>query len=208
MADLSSRTGLISAGAVTAGNFFKSSLANMLVGRLTGSMQFTSWTGWGKVHNTDHHIHYGKDVSLSASAANLTSSETIPCKLGELIQSADSIKYAEKSLCPVHCLTNSLILSLLYPQAQSRQETYKIRSSWQPLPFSEAHSKALLKSKTSPTDIVLQDHALVEWGATVIWTKQEWDSYSLPRKIFLRIAKDPVSHAHVPLYHCDRNFMP
>ncbi|KAK9916615.1 hypothetical protein WJX75_004908 [Coccomyxa subellipsoidea] len=79
------------------GNFFKSSLANMLVGRLTGSLQFTSWTGWGKVHNTDHHIHYGKD-----------------------------------------------------------------------------------------------DHALVEWGATVIWTKQEWDSYSLPRKIFLRIAKDPV----------------
>ena len=41
----------------------------------------------------------------------------------------------------------------------------------------------------------------------MIWTKQEWDSYSLPRKIFLRLAKHPVSHAHVPLCNYDRNFI-
>jgi hypothetical protein len=72
--------------------------------------------------------------------------------------------------------------------------------------FSEALSTALLKSKALLQRE--QDHALVEWGATVIWTKQEWDSYSLPRKIFLRIFKDPVRHAHVPLYHCDRDLTP
>ena len=74
--------------------------------------------------------------------------------------------------------------------------------------FSEALSTALLESKALLQRVTKQDHALVEWGATVIWTKQEWDSYSLPRKIFLRIFKDPVSHAHVPLYHSDRNLTP
>ena len=97
LGDLSPSTGLISAIAVTAGNFFKSSLANMLVGRLTGSLQFTSWTGWGKVHNTDHHIHYGKDVSPSA---NMHSSQA-NC---ELLAFSEAFKYSlteEQSLATV-----------------------------------------------------------------------------------------------------------
>ena len=53
------------------------------------------------MHNTDHHIHYGKDVSPSAFAANLNSSSgNLPaCKMQVLIQSADSVKQSERKKC-------------------------------------------------------------------------------------------------------------
>lgn len=47
---------------VTAGSFFKSTRANMIVGRFTGSLAMTSWSAWHKNHNIDHHMNLGKDV--------------------------------------------------------------------------------------------------------------------------------------------------
>ncbi len=39
----------------------------------------------------------------------------------------------------------------------------------------------------------LQDHPMVDQTSMVGWTTKEWESYLLPRKIFLRFARDPVS---------------
>ena len=63
--DLREPTGSI---AVSAGNFFRSRRANMIVGRLTGALQYTSYSAWNKSHNIQHHINHGKDVRTSAPA--------------------------------------------------------------------------------------------------------------------------------------------
>ncbi|EIE23878.1 hypothetical protein COCSUDRAFT_47044 [Coccomyxa subellipsoidea C-169] len=79
------------------GSFFKSSRANLWVGRFLGSLQMTSYSGWHKNHNIDHHMNLAKD-----------------------------------------------------------------------------------------------DHPMVDQTSMVGWTTKEWESYSLPRKIFLRFARDPI----------------
>lgn len=61
--DLIEPTGSI---ADSAGNFFRSRRANMIVGRLTGALQYTSYSAWNKSHNIQHHINHGKDVRTSA----------------------------------------------------------------------------------------------------------------------------------------------
>ena len=47
----------------------------------------------------------------------------------------------------------------------------------------------------------VQDHILVESQATVPFTKKQYESYSLPRRVMLRIVRDPfLFFAIVPSY--------
>lgn len=38
-----------------------------------------------------------------------------------------------------------------------------------------------------------QDTALLDLSSTVVWTTRDWENFGLPRKIFLRFFRDPVS---------------
>ncbi len=49
----------------SAGSFFKSSRANLWLGRILGSLQMTSYSAWHKNHNIDHHMNLAKDVRIS-----------------------------------------------------------------------------------------------------------------------------------------------
>lgn len=42
------------------------------------------------------------------------------------------------------------------------------------------------------SSVFLQDHPIIDQSALVGWTTREWDSFCLPKKIFLRVARDPV----------------
>lgn len=42
------------------------------------------------------------------------------------------------------------------------------------------------------SSVSLQDHPIIDQSALVGWTTREWDSFCLPKKIFLRVARDPV----------------
>ena len=44
----------------------------------------------------------------------------------------------------------------------------------------------------SDSSVSLQDHPIIDQSALVGWTTKEWDSFCLPKEIFLRVARDPV----------------
>ncbi len=59
--------------------------------------------------------------------------------------------------------------------------------------------------------MIVQETALVERSSTVVWTTKEWESYSPRRKLFLRIARDPVSRFssfQISRIFCDGKLVP
>ncbi len=54
------------------------------------------------------------------------------------------------------------------------------------------HACADASLNVPDSSVSLQDHPIIDQSALVGWTTKEWDSFCLPKKIFLRVARDPV----------------